>query len=836
MARAYDVVDIEKKWQRRWADEGTYEVDVDDPRPPWYVLTMYPYPSGPAHMGHVRNYTFGDLLVRHRTMLGYAVLSPFGFDSFGLPAENAAIKTGTHPRVFTDARIVELKESITSLGAVYDWRREIHSHDPEYIKWNQVIFQKLLADDLAYRANAPVNWCPGCQTVLANEQVLADGTCERSGDLVIKRDLEQWFFRITKYADELLAGLDDLDWPDRVKTMQRNWIGRSEGAEYDLVVEGRDGSDGRPALALTVFTTRPDTSYGMTYAVVAPEHPLVDELTTPEHRTEIEELRTRAAASTDIERMSESDAGGLAKRGAFTGSNVINPFTGQPVPVYVADYVLMGYGTGAIMAVPAEDTRDWDFAHAYGLPFVRTVQPPDGWDESGGPDGGPGGAYTGPGEKINSEWLNGLDIPTAKARATGWLESKGIGRAKVNFRLRDWLVSRQRFWGCPIPIVYCPDHGIVAVPEDQLPVLAPDDVEFLPTGESPLATSDEFRLTTCPICGGPATRETDTMDTFVDSSWYFLRFTDPWTPDKPFDPEIARHWMPVRQYIGGIEHAILHLLYARFYTKALVDVGLAPEGLREPFARLFTQGMIRLDGKKMSKSKGNMIAPSTYFTTVGADALRLFHLFVGPPADDVDWTSQTDSVIDGCGRYLDRVWRLAVPSDDVIPERRSGEVTAEDLSIRQATHRLIDRVSRDYERWSYNTAVAACMEFVNTVQPYARGGGHADVVADAVDTLLLLLAPMTPHLAAEAWERRHGDHIHERQWPVSDPTLAVEETVTLVVQVNGKVRDRIEVDPAIGEVEAEQLALASSKVVEDLAGAAPRRVISRPPRLVNIVV
>ncbi|MEI7859931.1 MAG: leucine--tRNA ligase [Acidimicrobiales bacterium] len=836
MARAYDVIDIEKKWQRRWRDEGTYEVDADDPRPPWYVLTMYPYPSGAAHMGHVRNYTFGDLLVRHRTMLGHAVLSPFGFDSFGLPAENAAIKTGTHPRIFTDARIEELKESITSLGAVYDWRREIRSHDPEYMKWNQVIFTKLFEAGLAYRANAPVNWCPGCHTVLANEQVLADGTCERSGDLVIKRDLEQWFFRITEYADELLAGLDDLAWPERVKIMQRNWIGRSEGAEMDLVVDGRDGTDGRDPLVLRVFTTRPDTSFGMTYAVVAPEHPMVGELTTPECAAEVEALRVRAAASTDIERMSESGSASLSKRGAFTGSSVINPFTGSPVPVYVADYVLMGYGTGAIMAVPAEDTRDWDFAQAYGLPFVRTVQPPEGWDETGGPDGGPGGAYTGTGAKINSEWLDGLDIATAKARSIEWLETQGIGVGKVNYRLRDWLVSRQRFWGCPIPIVYCAIDGMVPVPADQLPVLAPDDVEFQPTGESPLATHPGFLHTTCPTCGGPATRETDTMDTFVDSSWYFLRFTDPWTPDAPFDKEIARHWMPVDQYIGGIEHAILHLLYARFFTKALVDVGIAPEGLREPFANLFTQGMIRMDGKKMSKSKGNLVAPSSYLTTVGADALRLFHLFVGPPADDVDWSAQTDSVIEGCARYLDRVWRLAVPEVPRPTDGATGELTDADLEIRRATHKLIDRVSSDYERWSYNTAVAACMEFVNLVLPYVRDGGRSEVVEEAVDTLLLLLAPMAPHLAAEAWEQRHGDHIHLRSWPVADPALLVEDTVTMVVQVNGKVRDRIEVAIDISEADAERMALASDAVVEALGGAAPKRVIARPPKLVNVVV
>ncbi len=835
MARAYDVIEVERKWQHFWSDQGSYEIDSDDPRPPWYVLCMYPYPSGPAHMGHVRNYTFGDLLVRQRTMLGYGVLSPLGFDSFGLPAENAAIKTGKHPRIFTDERIAELKHSITALGAVYDWRREVRSHDPEYIKWNQVIFTRLLAAGLAYRATAPVNWCPGCKTVLANEQVLDDGTCERSGDLVTKRDLEQWFFRITEYADRLLDALDDLEWPERVKTMQRNWIGRSEGAEFDLVVEGHDGSDGGDRLALRVFTTRPDTSFGMTYAVVAPEHPMVDLLTTPEHLADVRELQARAATSTDVERLAENTRA-LEKRGTATGSSVINPFTGGSVPVFVADYVLMGYGTGAIMAVPAEDERDWEFAKVHGLPVVRTVEPPEGWNDHGGPGGGPGGAYTGPGRKINSQWLDGLDIPTAKVQSIEWLESQHIGQRKINYRLRDWLVSRQRFWGCPIPIVYCPDHGTVPVPDDQLPVLAPDDVEFRPTGESPLATDPAFRNTTCPICGGQATRETDTMDTFVDSSWYFLRFTDPWTSDKPFDPEIARHWLPVDQYIGGVEHAILHLLYARFFTRALIDVGLAPEGIEEPFARLFTQGMIRMDGTKMSKSKGNLVELSGYLAIVGADALRLFHLFVGPPADDVDWTHQTDQVIEGCSRFLDRVWRLTVPTDGTSTVLRTGTLTDEDRSLRRATHRLIDRVTRDFERWSYNTAVAACMQFVNLLQPYARSGGQADVIAEAADTLLLLLAPMTPHVTAEAWQRRHGGHIHEQLWPVADPELVAAQSATLVVQVNGKVRGRIEVDPKIDGPEAERLALASPPVVAALDGSPPRRVIVKPPRLVNVVV
>ncbi|MGH9102512.1 MAG: leucine--tRNA ligase, partial [Acidimicrobiales bacterium] len=642
MADAYDVVAVEKRWQQRWAEEGTYEVGPSDLRPKAYVLCMYPYPSGAAHQGHVRNYTFGDLNVRYRTMRGEAVLSPFGFDSFGLPAENAAILTGVHPRAFTDARIEELKQSVRALGAVYDWRREVRSHDPSYIRFTQEIFLRMLDAGLAYRAEAPVNWCPGCQTVLANEQVLADGTCERSGDLVVRRRLEQWFLRITAYADELLEGLDGLDWPERVKLMQRNWIGRSEGVELDLAVVGR------PDLALRVFTTRPDTGFGMTYAVIAPEHPLVEQLTTPERRPAVEALRAEVSRRSDIER--QSTEGVPEKRGVDTGSFVVNPFTGDPVPLYVADYVLMGYGTGAVMAVPAEDQRDWDLAGAHGLPVVRTVAPPQGWQ---------GEAYSGDGVKINSGFMDGMAVGEAKQAAVAWLADRGLGVPRVNYRLRDWLVSRQRFWGCPIPVVHCPRDGIVPVPLQELPVLAPDDVELLPTGESPLRRHEGFLRTTCPRCGGPAERETDTLDTFVDSSWYFLRFCDPWNDRAPFEAAAVREWMPVDQYIGGIEHAILHLLYARFVTKALSDLGLAPGELREPFARLFTQGMVRMDGSKMSKSKGNLIAPSRYFETVGADALRLQHLAAGPPADDVDWTDQTEEMIEGWARWLDRVWRLA---------------------------------------------------------------------------------------------------------------------------------------------------------------------------------
>ncbi len=823
MVDGYDVQAIEAKWQQRWRESGAYEIDNDDPRPPYFVLSMYPYPSGQAHMGHVRNYTFGDLIVRYRTMNGYGVLSPIGFDSFGLPAENAAIRTGEHPRTFTDARIEELASSLQRIGAVYDWRRTLKSHDPSYIRWTQWIFLRFLEAGLAYRAEAPVNWCPGCQTVLANEQVLADGTCERSGDLVEKRDLEQWFFKITDYADQLLDDLDDLDWPERVKTMQRNWIGRSEGAEFEMQVVDADGTAHPEGLAFRVFTTRPDTSFGMTFAVLAPEHALVPALTTDERRAEVEAFVERVRKESEIDRLSAE--GPLEKRGTFTGSFAMNPFTKRPVPIYLADYVLTTYGTGAIMAVPGEDQRDWDFATAYGLPIIRTVQPPDDWD---------GEAFTGDGPRINSEWLDGMDKPTAIAAAADWLEAQGIGERTTNYRLRDWLLSRQRFWGCPIPVVYCPDHGIVPVRDEDLPVLAPDDVEFLPTGESPLKFHEGFLAATCPTCGGPATRETDTMDTFVDSSWYFLRFADPWNEDRPFDASAVARWLPVDQYIGGVEHAILHLMYARFFTKALADLGHAPKELREPFKRLFTQGMIRLDGAKMSKSKGNLVAPEDILDTDGADALRLAHLFVSPPSDDVDWDAVT---IDGSTRFLARVWRLALGQVGTIVDR---DETPADVEIDRATHRHVARITDEYERWHYNTAVAGCMEHVNELYRYVQSdvGARRATLDEAVDTLLAVMAPMVPHITAELWEQRHGADapgVHAQTWPVVDPAKLTVDTVTMVVQVNGKVRDRIEVPSGIDEGEATALALASEKVAAQLDGGEPRKVIARPPKLVNIV-
>jgi leucyl-tRNA synthetase len=822
MARPFDVKAVEAKWQDRWADDGTYEVDNDDPRERFFALCMYPYPSGAAHQGHVRNYTFGDLVVRYQTMRGKAVLSPIGFDSFGLPAENAAIKAGSHPRSFTEARMKELGSSLRRLGAVYDLRREVFSHDPEYMKWSQTIFLAFWKAGLAYRAEAPVNWCPGCATVLANEQVHADGTCDRSGDLVERRNLEQWFFRITDYAEELLHDVDPLEWPERVKTMQRNWIGRSEGVEFELAL-AHD-----PATGLRVFTTRPDTGFGVTYAVIAPEHPMLGELTTDEERENVSELVARATSASELERTASSDDGaGLEKRGAFTGSFVVNPFTNARVPVYVADYVLGTYGTGAIMAVPGEDERDFAFATVHGLPVVRTTQPPADFG---------GGAYSGDGAHINSGFLDGLDVPAAKAKANEFLAEHAKGVTKVNYRLRDWLVSRQRFWGCPIPIVYCDTHGMVAVPEDQLPVVAPDDVTMDQSGQSPLATHEGFRNTTCPVCGEPARREADTMDTFTDSSWYYLRFADPFTPGQAFDPVEAAKWMPVDQYIGGIEHAILHLLYARFYLKALVDIGLAPGLPREPFKRLFTQGMIRLDGVKMSKSKGNQIAPENYYETVGADGLRLFHLFAGPPADDVDWTDQTDEIIDGCARFIDRFYRLGqyegVSFHDTFDDS--------DLPVRQALHRTIAKVTDGFERWSYNTSVAALMELLNTVSRWARseGGAHRRTLDEAVDTMLKMLAPMAPHVTAELWDVRHPGEpsVHLQTWPVADPELVKQETVTMIVQMNGKVRARLEAGPDINEEQAQSLALSDPSVVKALSGAAPKRVVARPPRLVNIIL
>ena len=824
MSTPYNPQAIEARWQQYWLDHGTYEVDNDDPRPPYYVLSMYPYPSGPAHMGHVRNYTMGDLLVRYRTMRGDGVLSPIGFDSFGLPAENAAIQTGTHPRINTEANIEALSASLRRVGAAYDWRRVVRSHDPSYIRWTQWIFLKFYEAGLVYRGKAPVNWCPGCQTVLANEQVLPDGTCERSGDVVENRDMEQWFYRITAYSQELLDDLDDLEWPNKVKVMQRNWIGRSEGAQFGLPIADAEGNARTDVEPLHVFTTRPDTGFGMTFAVISPEHPRLDELTTDDRRADVAAFRSSLAGRSEIDRLSSGDT--LDRRGIATGGRVVNPFTGRAIPLFAADYVLMTYGTGAIMAVPGEDQRDWEFAEVHDCEIIRTIQPPDDFD---------GQAYLGDGPAVNSGFLDGLHVTEAKAAAIDWLEAEDLGERKVNYRLRDWLLSRQRYWGCPIPIVYCGGCGEQPVPADQLPVDLPDDVEFMPTGRSPLTTHEGFLAATCPSCGGAARRETDTMDTFVDSSWYFLRFTDPWCDDAPFDPAAVARWLPVDQYIGGVEHAILHLMYARFFTKAMADLGVAPSGLREPFARLFTQGMIRLGGVKMSKSKGNLVAPEQILDDQGADALRLAHLQVKPPQEDVDWE---DFGIDGCAKFLARVWRLAEPGSGLAAGARDGDPTEADVVVDKATHRLVARITDEYDRWSYNTAIAGFMEFTNLVYRWVQAddGPHGPTLDAALDGLLLVMAPAAPHVCSELWELRNGGHVHEEPWPEADPAKLLDDTVTMVVQVNGRVRDRIEVPADIDKAAAEAAALASERVAAHLDGAPPKKVVVRPPGLVNVVV
>lgn len=820
MTVKYDFTAIEEKWQRHWAESRTYYADEDDPRPKFYDLCMYPYPSGDLHMGHVRNYTLGDVLCRYQSMRGFAVLSPMGWDSFGLPAENAAIKTGIHPATYTRERIESMKFQIRRLGAVYDWRREVSSFDPAYYKWTQWLFLKFFESGLAYRKDSPVNWCPSCQTVLANEQVQGEeGVCERCGTVVTKRDLEQWFFAITRYAEQLLDDLKDLEWPERVKTMQRNWIGRSQGCEFDLAVCGSDE-------VIRVYTTRPDTVYGMTYAVIAPEHPLVIPLvagTAAEKK--VARFIAEARRATEVERLSTERS--LDKRGVDTGRTVINPANGREIPLYIADYVLMSYGTGAIMAVPAHDERDFEFAKLHGLP-IEVVIAPEGW---GG--GELSEAFTGAGTMVNSGDFDGLTSHEGKAAVTEWFENRGIGTAKTNYRLRDWLISRQRYWGCPIPIVYCDDCGVVPVREADLPVLLPEEgVEFKPTGESPLASNEGFLSTHCPTCGAPARRETDTMDTFVDSSWYFLRYCDAQNQDVIFERAKVDHWMPVDQYIGGVEHAILHLLYARFFTKAIADMGLI--GVREPFSRLFTQGMVRKDGQKMSKSLGNVATPTEYFLSHGADALRLYNLFVGPPSDDFDWN---DRGVDGMLRFIQRLWRLAEGEVAGFVDRDQDEA---DLEILREAHRTLEKFTSDIEGFAYNTAAAAAMEYLNSLYQWAQreqAPPRHETFESVMAIFLPMLAPMIPHVTAEIWERLGFEgEVHACPWPAVDPDLAKRHRVVMVVQVKGKVRDRIEVDADISEDSMRDLALASEKVRDELGGVEPSRVIARPPKLVNIVL
>ncbi len=806
---AYDFQKIEAKWQDRWESEQTFYVTEDPDRPKFYNVQMYPYPSGDLHMGHLRNYSYVDLLTRYKRMQGFNVLSPMGWDSFGLPAENAAIKDGIHPRVYTEEKIGRMKEQLRRLGAVYDWSRELACHTPEFYKWDQWLFLQLWDRGLAYKQASPVNWCPTDQTVLANEQVV-DGRCERCDSLVEKRDLAQWYFKITDYQQRLLDDLDQLnEWPDRVRTMQRNWIGRSEGATFTMEVDGLDAS-------FEVYTTRPDTSFGMTFAVLAPEHPLVDQLIAgSEHESEARSYIEAARRATELERISEGD-----KTGVFTGRYAVNPVDDRRIPIYIADYVLMAYGTGAIMAVPGQDQRDWDFATKYGIEIIRTVQPPDDFE---------GEAYVGEGQAINSGFLDGLEIDDAKNRIIEWFEEQRLGNRTVNFRLRDWLISRQRYWGCPIPMISCPDCGLVPVPVEDLPVLHPDVEDYAPKGKSPLAAVEEFVNVDCPSCGGPALRETDTMDTFVDSSWYFLRYCDAHNDDAIFDPDKVKYWMAVDQYVGGVEHAVLHLLYARFITKVLHDMGMVD--IDEPFARLFTQGMLVKDGAKMSKSKGNVVAPDPYYDRFGADAIRLFELFIGPPTDDAVWS---DNGVEGTSRFLDRVWRLVAGEVGTIEDRERRQADIELLGV---AHRTVKKVTEDIDRFAFNTAVAALMAYSNALTDYVRGGAEASTFEEASRLMLLMLSPMAPHMSHELWEQSgRGSMLAAESWPEYDPALVVESTMTMVVQVNGKVRDRIEVPADIDQATAQARAMDSEKIQGWIDGKEIRKVITVPPKLVNIVV
>jgi leucyl-tRNA synthetase len=810
----YAPSEIEKKWRERWAADGLYHTPDDDPRPKFYYLTMLPYTSGDLHIGHWYAMAPSDVQARYWRMRGYNVLFPMGFDAFGLPAENAAIKQGIHPHKWTYDNIARMREQLKSMGAIFDWEREAISSDPEYYRWTQWWFLQFYKHGLAYRGQAPANWCPSCQTVLANEQVLPSGQCERCGTAVIKRDLEQWFFRITKYADELLE-FSDIQWPDRIATMQKNWIGRSEGVEiaFGLDVPGVEEKE------LRVFTTRPDTIYGVTFMVLAPEHPLVDKLTAADKRAEVETYVEAARRQSEIERLSTEKE----KTGVFIGAYCKNLLNGEDVPIFIADYALLWYGTGIVMGVPAHDERDLAFAMKYGLP-VKTVIAPPGYEGKPLEE-----AYVEPGTMVNSGPFDGTPSEEGKAAVAEYVETQSWGKRTVGYRLRDWLISRQRYWGAPIPIVYCERCGTVPVPEDQLPVLLPEDAEFRPTGESPLRLHQGFVNTTCPQCQGSAQRETDTMDTFMCSNWYFMRYIDPNNSERPFSRELARKWLPVDQYTGGAEHAVMHLLYARFFTKAIRDMGLAE--FDEPFLRLFNQGIIIAGKAKMSKSRGNVVAPDEYVARQGADAVRVYLMFIGPWEQGGEWD---DSGLAGVSRWLNRVWNLALSRAETAP-LADAPATRE---LRRLMHKTIRRVTEDTERFRFNTMVAALMEYTNGLT-HAKEAGPVDADAwrNAIDTLLLLMAPSAPHLAEELWVRTgHPYSIHNQSWPGWDEDLAREEEITLVVQVNGKLRDRLQVPVDVTEERAKELALASERVRAHTDGKQMLRIIYVPGRLVNVVV
>jgi len=829
----YDPQKIEAKWQKRWADARVFESDVDPSRPKYYVLEMLPYPSGMLHMGHMRNYAIGDVVARVKRMRGFNVLHPMGWDAFGLPAENAAIQNNTHPRTWTNDNIAEFQKVLRRFGFSYDWRREISTCEPEYYRWNQWFFLRMLERGLAYRKKSRVNWCPECATVLANEQVI-NGYCWRHEDTLVEtREIEQWFLKTTAYADQLLDDLKLLEggWPDRVITMQRNWIGKSQGAKVKFPVVDVPGAG-----SIEVFTTRIDTIYGATALILAPTHPLLPKL--------LENSPNRAEAEAKLARMRQSsvkaeDLATAEKEGFFTGKHASNPFSGEKIPIWVGNFVLMEYGTGAVMCVPAHDQRDLEFCRKYNLPIRVVVQPLEGeplvpekmtaaFDEHQ------------QGKLVNSGPYNGLSPEEAIAKMTAFAEQKGFGRGEIVFRLKDWGISRQRYWGTPIPVVYCPKDGIVPVPDKDLPVVLPPNPKLTGMGESPLAATPEFVNTTCPKCGGPARRETDTMDTFVDSSWYFYRYCDPHNDKAPYDSAKVAYWFPIDQYIGGITHAILHLLYSRFWCKVMRDLGLITHS--EPAARLFTQGMVLKGGVAMSKSRGNVVGALEMAEKFGADTGRLYTLFAAPPEKDLEWSEQS---IEGCWRFVNRVFRLAerhaesVRSAKGMSPGRAVPTEKEKVLLRK-THQTLRRVTQDFEsRWHFNSAIALLMELANAIhaQEPLEEGVRPEVRREVLELFTLMLAPMTPHLAEELWEMLgYTEGLWKASWPAFDPDLAREEEVEVVVQVNGRVRGRLRVPAGLAESELVTRAMAERFVAQHING---KRVVKRvfvPDKLLNLVV
>jgi leucyl-tRNA synthetase len=818
MSEPYDFEKLEAKWRPYWREIDLYRTGTDEQKPKHYVLDFFPYPSGDGlSVGHCRNYVPTCVAARYKRKRAYNVLHPMGWDAFGLPAENYAIDHGIHPRITTQRHNANYRRQMELVECSYDWSREFSSTDPEYYRWTQWFFLLLFERGLAYRATGSQWWCPVDKTILANEQVI-NGRCWRCGSLVTKKDLQQWYFKITGYADRLLEGLERIDWPEPIKVMQRNWIGRSEGAEVEFGIEGSAGQTAK----VTTFTTRPDTLFGVTFLALAPEHPLVAKITTVERLGQVREYVEQARRATEVERLATDKE----KSGVFSGAHARHPLTGQAIPIWVADYVLMGYGSGAVMGVPAHDTRDFAFAQKYGLDIVEVVSP----------DGEPHGSaecFTEPGIMINSGAYSGMSSQAGGAKVTADLMARGLGREQVTYKMRDWLISRQRYWGAPIPIIHCPDCGPVPVPKEELPVRLPDMEEFAPAddGRSPLARNEAWLHTTCPECGGPATRETDTMDGFACSSWYFLRFASPHYQDGPFDPAAVRYWLPVDTYVGGAEHAVMHLLYARFWTKVMFDAGLI--AFDEPFSRLRNQGVLHAaDGQRMSKSKGNVVTPDEVVAEHGADALRTYILFIGPFDGDVIWD---DANIKGVDRFLERYWKLAWSMAE-FDDKEAGEAEVEDEFERQR-HRLVHEVTADFERYKFNTAVAALMKYLNTLVEQQDGAIGARLWRRALETFTNLLSPIAPFITEEIWQGAlgHSRSVHEESWPNYDETMIAADTVSIMIQVNGRLRDRIEAPADIDEAELERLVLAREKVRHHLNGKTVRKTIVVPGRLVNVV-